>query len=745
MKSQRTHLFTGVTIALFLGNSIFGSEPISFARDVAPILTSKCYQCHGPDDDAREADLRFDQLDRVIAKSEAESVINPGDATKSILIQRVETDDPDARMPPVDHAGPLSPKEVAVLRRWVNEGAAHARHWSFVPPKRPALPDVDKKDWVRSPIDRFVLAKLEENGLPPSSEADRYTLLRRLSIDLTGLPPSIEQIHDFVEGSSVSLWDQAVDELLASPRFGERMAQDWLDAARYADTTGHAADKPRTMWLFRDWVIDALNENMPFDQFTIEQLAGDMLPNASESQLIATGFHRNSMQALGNNPRKEEFRVKGIVDRLDTTGRVWLGVTVGCAECHDHKFDPLSQKEYYELFAIFNNVPHLGEKFEVHGPRTQVLPKTVRMKIRSLRNALHLATDPNEQNRFTTQIAELGKQTVTAQTMSERSTARPTFIHVRGNFENPGDKVRPSIPAIARPAEYGEPNTLTRLEFARALVNRKHPLTARVAVNRIWQHYFGAGFVTTSDDFGVRGELPSHPKLLDWLAVEFMESGWNVKHIHRLIVTSSTYRQSSASDAKLKQTDPDNRLLARATRKRMAAEQIRDLGVLATGNFSGTIGGPSVFPIQDPSIGQFRDDTAGKWVNDQGSGQYRRAIYTFWQRMSPYPSSVMFDAPSREQCSVQRPSTNTPLQALTTLNDPYFVRLAREFGRRVVLSKETFDGRLDFAFMTVLSRPPNEFERRSFAEFAARIKTDDGRWFQIAQVLLNLDETITRE
>jgi hypothetical protein len=458
-----------------------------------------------------------------------------------------------------------------------------------------------------------------------------------------------------------------------------------------------------------------------------------MLPEATQSQKIATGFHRNSMQALGNNPRKEEFRIKGIVDRLDTTGRVWLGLTLACAECHDHKFDPVSQREYYRLFAIFNNVPHLGNAFGIHGPR---------LKVKTPKHG-----------------------DVTAQVMEELATQRKTHIHIRGNFENLGEQVSPGVPKFLGSL----PNDSTnRLGFARWLVDGKNPLVARVAVNRFWQHFFGQGIVRTVEDFGAQGAWPSHPDLLDWLAVELVESGWDVRHINKLIVMSATYRQSSKVSAALLKKDFYNRLLARGPRHRLAAEQIRDNMLAVSGLLNRKVGGPSVYPVQPGGVGEFRDATAGKWNTSKGGDRYRRGLYTFWQRMYPYPSLKIFDAPSRERCTVRRPRSNTPLQALVMLNDPVFFEAARAFGRRIIEAKgiDTDAARLKFAFETALARPPSAKESRLFLAFystqrkkfsgdpksAALVavgrtegQSELSAWTMVASTLLNLDEAISKQ
>ena len=642
-------------------------------------------------------------------------------------------------------------------------------HWSFESPKRSRIPNHGQSLRGRNPIDHFIQSRLEQLGISSSGLAEPKVLLRRLSFDLRGLPPSLEDLSLLDSEPVGSAYVRLVDRWIASPTFGEHMAQEWLDAARYADTAGHAADAPRAMWLYRDWVIDALNRNMPFDQFTIEQLAGDMIPDATKDQRIATGFHRNSMQALGNNPRKEEYRVKGIVDRLETTGRVWLGLTVACAECHDHKYDPISTEEYYQLFAIFNNVPHLGEKFNVHGPRLEILGRSEQVEldryeglildkrriIRSTTEELPSSGQEGLIGKLKKEIAdaEEAKKTIhqralVAQVMEELPEPRNTFIHVRGNFENPGKQVYPELPSFLPSLPDGE--EVNRLSFARWLVEAQNPLTARVMVNRIWAHYFGQGLVTTVDDFGTQGSAPSHPELLDWLALEFVESGWDMKWVHRLIVTSETYQQSSRLRPELIELDPDNVWLARGPRLRLSAEQIRDNALLLSGLMTARLGGPSVFPFQPAGVGEFRDATAGTWVASVGEGRYRRSLYTFWQRMSPYPGLTILDATSRERSCVRRTLTNTPLQALLLLNDPVYVEMADALALRVMASDLDFESRLKFGFQLVLSRKPDREEVERFADLDRELKQmgkleERARWRSISQVLLNLDESITKE
>ena len=815
---------------------------VQFDRDIQPILSENCYECHGPALAKPKGDLRLSE---------------PGNRalTEGLLLKAVrhQLDEP---MPPPETGKRLTASEIDLLAKWLDAGAEYSEHWAFRPPKRGS----------HHSIDAYIRARLADSPLAPSPRAAPHTLIRRLCLDLTGLPPTREQMATYLTLTTAQL----IERLLTSPHHGERMAQEWLDAARYADTTGYAADQDRTMWLYRDWVINAFNANMPFDQFTIEQLAGDMLPNPSTDQRIATGFHRNSMQALGNNPRKEEFRIKGIVDRLDTTGRTWLGLTISCAECHDHKYDPITQRDYYRLFAIFNNVPHYGKTFGIHGPRIEVstaakkleIPVTgkgqvepagshnytsdlrisARIKSRdaianiaskydwkagqrsyvfgigaegdnngkpghlfawisaSARNwqgvqifgskpvndgqwhevalefeagkAIRLLVDGrvDEQARimgavpdriavssrdlaigcgyrnsvtpndfyFTGEMRELriagGGRPVTAQVMEEMTTPRETHILIRGDFQNKGEQVEPGLPAIfAKSAS-------NRLEFARWLVSPDNPLTARVIVNRLWQQFFGAGIVRTPEDFGAQGEWPSHPELLDWLALELIENDWDLRHIIRLIANSATYQQQSQIRPEAAEHDPLNRLLARAPRYRLHAEQIRDSMLVISGTFTPTIGGPSVFPPQPDHIGQFRDRTAGSWQTSEGPDRYRRALYTYSQRMYPYPSQDILDAPSRERSCVRRSLSNTPLQALVMLNDPVFVEFAEAFAARITAAANDRDDRVRFAFATALSRAPNKAELERCRQF---LRTPQD-WIHLAAVLLNLDETISK-
>ena len=598
-----------------------------------------------------------------------------------------------------------------------------AEHWAFEPPRKSEPPVVRDSTWVRNGIDRFVLARMESEGIAPSPEASRSTLVRRLSLDLTGLPPTPDQALGFVNDDSPEGYSRLVERLLASPHFGERKAQDWFDLARFADTSGYAADRTRNVWPYRDWVIAAFNENMPFDRFSIDQLAGDLLPGATPEQRVASAFHRHAMQAKGNNPRKEEFRIKGIVDRLEATGRTWLGLTLECAECHDHKHDPISQREYYELFAIFNNVPHLGAGYGVHGPLMKYTPPAVGLA--------------------------KAAPTIEVPVMDELPQPRETHLLVRGDFKNKGERVTAGTPKILPPLKAKGSEPPNRLDFARWLFSADQPLTARVAVNRIWRHHFGEGLVRTVADFGRYGDRPLHPGLLDWLAVRFVESGWDVKAMHRLIVSSATYRQASRRpDVEL--VDPQNRLLAWFPRVRLPAEQIRDGALAAAGQLSSRIGGPSVFPVQPAGLYEERGqdlpgNTNFKWVDSTGEGRFRRSVYTYWKRMMLHPVMATFDAPTRQVCVARRAVTNTPQQALVGLNEPGMHAAAQDLAKR--LAKRGSDAaKVEQAFWICFSRPPDALERAKCLDFIKQQRlAKREEWTALAAVLLNLDERLTRE
>ena len=1044
------------------------AQPISFNRDVRPILSNNCFACHGPDATKRETEFHFDTKEGAFAE---DGIIVPGSAAGSMLVKRILNPDPKKRMPPPDSGHSLTAKQIELLRRWIDEGAKWDTHWAYTPPVRPEPPSADrlkKDDWVRNPIDRFILARLEAEGLKPSEEADKATLLRRVTYDLTGLPPTPAELDAFLADRSPDAYERRVDVLLQSPHYGERMAVPWLDAARYADTHGYHIDSYRGMWPWRDWVIGAFNRNLPFDQFVIEQVAGDLLPNATRDQKVASGFNRNHMINFEGGAIADEYQVEYVMDRVEATSTAFLGLTMACARCHAHKFDPISHKEFYQFFAFFNNVPEQGldgrrgnaaptillttpaqqkllddleaqiaareaaleaDKVEpaqreweqaqavsarpdnsrpenddvdrqglaahyeldgsfsdisgrhqhgrmiagdptfdvgqigraasfdgdtevsfgnvasfdradpfslavwmrprgnlpiagfqkldgpehrrgfewrfddfalfdiqrwagrltitiasdppanalkvrtrerikfgewnhvvmsydgsgkarglaiyVNGERLAVdvlqdaltgpirtdAPLTlgraalgpsftgqiddlrlygrvltageveelaIHYKARAILSGINgkrskdqaeylreyfldhaapaaLSTAQSELEALQKQKAEVEKPIPTAMVMGELKKPRETFVLARGDYRNHAEKVQPGVPAMLPPLETGAP--LNRLTLAKWLVQPGHPLTSRVAVNRFWLMYFGYGIVKTQEDFGVQGEPPVHPELLDWLATEFVRTGWDIRAMQRLIVTSATYRQSSKVPEALIEKDPENRLLARGPRFRMPAEMIRDTALAASGLLNDEVGGPSVLPYQPKGIWEelaFGDGfSAQTYEQSHGKDLYRRGMYTFWKRTAPPASLATFDAPDREKCTGRRALTNTPLQALVLLNDPTYVEAARALAQRTLLEGGTNEkNRIAYAFRLATARKPSgketgvlrkllESELAAFTknpQAAAKLldvgeSARDKRlsaielaaWTTVTSVILNLDETVTRQ
>jgi hypothetical protein len=999
-------------------------QGIEFNRDIRPILSDKCFACHGPDAANRKTKVRFDiESGAKIELGKGRYAIVPGNPAKSEMISRITSANVAMRMPPAyAKKEKLSDREIDLLRRWIAQGAPWEAFWSFIPPKSPVVPRVREQDRVRNPIDSFVFSRLEREGLRPSPEADKSTLIRRVTLDLTGVSATPAETDAFLADKSADAYEKVVDRLLSSPRYGERMAFRWMEAARYGDTNGYQTDGARDMWRWRDWVIDAFNRNMPYSEFAIEQIAGDLLPNATLDQKIATGFNRNNRTTGEGGIIPEEYRVEYVADRAQTTSTVFMGLTLGCARCHDHKYDPFSQKDFYRLFAYFNRIPDekgfawnygneeplvkaplpeqqrklaeldgqiadaakLYESLQPELRRTQIKwekkqrhSKTVDWTVRDglvfqsasgskpehfdgkrftesdgkavqfgymepftfaawinpenatgailsraddyfegsghslylidgkLRlHIIHRWTDlgirietaapvklnewqhvlvtydgkrkaagirmyvngvPQEtkvlfdQNneplpkanrplrigaggglRFTGSIAdarvykralsadEAGVLSVresvggiaalpvgersksqgdklmfsfldgaapkdvrdarnrlnalrneremfyesipTVMVMADASKPRETFLLKRGAYDNPGEPVTAGVPAILPqpPAEW--PNN--RLGLARWLVDRSNPLTARVAVNRFWQSYFGIGIVKTVDDFGSQGEWPSNPELLDWLAVEFMDSGWNVKALQRTIVMSATYRQSSKITPELLQRDPDNRLLARGPRLRLGPEMIRDQALAASGLLVDKVGGPSVKPYQP--AGLWQELAGGKgYVQDKDEGLYRRSLYTYWKRTVAPPFMMNFDSPNREQCTVFENRTNTPLQALDLMNDVTFLEASRKLAERMMIEGgASREQRVEYGYRLIVGREPRPAQQsvllRTLERFEANYRHDPkaakefleqgespvradldqadlAAYTGVASLLLNLDETITKE
>jgi hypothetical protein len=723
-------------------------EKVDFARDIRPILSNNCFKCHGPA--VQKSKLRLDDRDAAINKG----AIVPGKHAESELLKRVLlADSDDGRMPPVGVYERLTPDQVAKLKAWIDQGAEYPPHWAFVPPKRPIPPTTKHK--TQNAIDQFIFARLEKEGLAPSKEADRATLIRRVTLDLTGLLPSPKEVLDFLNDESPRAYEKVVDRLLASPHYGERQARHWLDLARYADSNGYTIDGPRLIWPYRDWVINALNDDMPFDQFTTEQLAGDLLPDATMQQKIATGFHRNTAFNEEGGTDPEQFRVERTIDRANTTAAVWLGLTAGCAQCHDHKFDPLPQKDYYRLYAFFDSC---DEPTMPIGGRPDLEGTIARL------NEMEFYLQKNGGSRedidiIRAQVKRLQGKVPTTLVMRERANPRQTFVQIRGDFLRKGDEVQPAYPSALGATPTGK--HLTRLDLAKWLVSSANPLTARVTVNREWQKFIGRGLVETENDFGLQGNFPTHPELLDWLATEWANPDrkvggeakvgdakpWSFKRLHRLIVTSATYKQASAVRADLRERDPRNLLLGRQSRLRLEAEIIRDAALSASGTLNPKIGGPGVFPPQPREVFLFTQSNH-PWVASTGPDRYRRGMYTYIWRQSQHPLLTTFDAADAQVACTRRNRSNTPLQALHLANDPVFVEFANALGTRIESEGPADDaGRIDFAFRVCFARTPTTAEALRVQTYLdAKRKADPKTaWAAVARVLMNLDEFITRE
>ncbi len=749
---------------------------VDFNRDVRPILSNNCFACHGPDEKERKGKLRLDTQEGAL------KALTPGKPDDSELIARVASADADMLMPPAKSGKKLTAKEVETLTAWVKQGGKYATHWSYVKPTRPPLPvNPDRKGGGDSanPIGAFIRARLAKDGLQPSPEADRFTLVRRVALDLTGLPPTAAEVDEFVKDTSANAYEKMVDRMLAKPAFGEHWARLWLDLARYADSAGYADDPPRTIWPYRDYVIKALNANKPFDRFTIEQIAGDLLPDATDETRVATAFHRNTMTNSEGGTSDEEFRNAAVVDRVNTTLAVWMGTSMACAQCHTHKYDPITQKEYFSVLAILNHTedadrndetpvlalddtPEKKAKRAEYQEAVAALQK-VKLKDKDDADALKKLTDG-----LNKKVADLRpKATVPVLKELPKDKRRVTKLQYRGNFQDLGEVVTEGTPQAFHPLPAGEVN---RLAMAKWLVSKDNPLTARVTVNRFWEQIFGTGLVRTTEEFGTQGEPPSHPELLDWLAVEFMDK-WDVKHILKLMVMSATYRQSSKVTPELQERDPDNRLYARGPRYRLSAETVRDQALAVSGLLSAKLYGPSVRPLR-PSAG-LNAAFGGNldWQPSAGEDRHRRGLYTEWRRTSPYPSMVTFDAPSREACTLRRIRTNTPLQALVTLNDPVYVEAAQALARKAAGQGKTTEERVAFAFRACLGRPPTDKEvsrlvtlfdesKATYSKDAKRAEAlatdpigplpkgadaaDLAAWTTVCNVLLNLDEMLMR-
>jgi hypothetical protein len=745
------------------------TRAIDFDRDVQPILKMHCLNCHGAKE---KGGLRLDSRTTALAGGNTGIVIRPGRPDESPLLQAVASKDAEKIMPPGD-AKKLSEAEIATLRVWIDQGAkwgatvetvaAKSNHWSFQPIRRPAVPK------GANAIDYFIRAKLTSEKLSPSGEADKPTLIRRLSLDLTGLPPTLEEIDAFLKDQSETAYEKLVDRLLASPHYGERWARHWLDIARYADSDGYEKDTGRPFaWRYREWVIQALNKDLPFDQFTREQLAGDLLPNATIEQKTATGFHRNTLTNKEGGADQEEFRVAAVVDRVNTTGTAWLGFTVGCCQCHDHKYDPISQREYYQLFAFFNSDREVDLDAPLPGELEKVKEgtKVTQAERAKLKAAVEEAKEKNlsasELVKREQALASFEKKQASVSKVPTLALGkpRPTNVLIRGDFLRKGVEVKPGTPGVLPNAK----ESANRLDLANWLVSRENPLTPRVIANWVWGKFFGRGLVATPEDFGTQGQKPSHPELLDWLAIHFRDDlGWSLKKLHKTIVMSATYRQSSAQRKDLLERDPLNVLLARQSRLRLESEIVRDSALAVSGLLNRTVGGPSIRPPQPPGISELTYANSARWTESKGPDRYKRGLYIWFQRTSPYPMLMTFDEPDSNVCTVRRERSNTALQALTVLNDVVFVEAAQAFAKRV-LTERKGNAVGELAFRSALGRKWTEREesavRKLFAELQTLAKTDPklanfkiegvpaedaAAWVGVCRMLMNLDEFVTRE
>ena len=809
-------LFLGV----FIGATC-AAEPINFSRQIRPILSENCIACHGPDEKGRKGKLRLDDEQDAKRDRKGDFVIMPGKPEQSELIKRIESTDPDDVMPPPKQHKTIPPAQLALLKEWIKQGAVWGRHWAYEPVARPSVP----KNGEANPVDAFLAERQKQEGLKWSAEAAKHVLIRRVALDVTGLPPTPEELTQLAKATHA----EVVAHFLAKPAYGEHWARQWLDLARYADSAGYPSDPGRIIWAYRDWVIKALNKNQPFDQFAVEQLAGDLLPNATEDQVIATAFHRNTMTQNEGGTSDEEFRNAAVIDRVNTTYAVFMGTTMACAQCHTHKYDPITITEYFQSYAFLNQSADSDKRDEA--PLHEIYPPGVKaqreqwMKDSAAAEAIFKKSDPAWLAGFDEWLAQKPKlaekqlkaalevpsdkrtkaqnnllrqhyvRNVSAATKAQRAVAdglkqkiaqsapvtvpimkdlpadkrRKTFVQLRGNWQALGDEVGEGVPPSLARWEASYPKN--RLGLARWIVSRDNPLTARVTMNRLWESVFGVGIVRSSEEFGSQGDLPLHPELLDWLAAEFVESGWDTKKMLTLLLNTRAYRQASASVAQLNEKDPDNRFVARGPRFRPSGEMLRDQALAVSGLLSAKMFGPPVRPMR-PNMGlSIAFGGSGDWQTSTGEDRHRRSVYTDTRRSTPYPSFATFDAPNRETCVIRRDRSNTPLQAFVTLNDPVFIEASQALARRLMKEASTDEARLRRAYVLCLAREPDAAEvatlqtllARSLQEYRADTKlaeqmatqplgpADKGTdlpalaaWTAVSSVIMNLDEFLMR-
>lgn len=741
-------------------------DEISYNFHVKPILSDKCFACHGPDANKRKAGLRLDVEEVAkaeLAENHGKYAIISDNVEESELVARIITEDESAVMPPIDSNLKLTSQEKRILKKWIKQGATYEKHWAFVTPEKSELPIIKDEKWPENEVDYFILKAIEENGLVPSEQTSKSKLIRRLSLDLTGLPPNVEELKQFVLENNDFDYEEIVDYYLAKPAYGEQMTRAWLDVARYADSHGYQDDSYRTMWPWRDWVIHAFNENMPYNQFLTWQIAGDLLPNATKEQVLATGFNRNHPITQEGGVIDEEYRSTYVADRTNTLGKGVLGLTLECASCHDHKYDPLSQKDYYSMYAFFNNVNEKGLQMDAVQAKNK----------KYYADAPYIKIEDEDLEGILSFINKKDTISINVMVMND-SAVKEAHVLARGKYDAPTDIVTASTPESIM--EFSDDLPKNRLGLALWMTDDKNPLTARVYVNKLWAMIFGQGIVLTAEDFGSQGALPSHPELLNWLAVDFMENGWDVKYILKKIVSSATYKQSSVITPEKKKLDPENVFFARGPRFRLGAEEIRDYILATSGLLNNEVGGPSVKPYQPPGL--WEETNAGgnrgiltTYVPDIGDKLYRRSLYTFWKRTLPPPSMTIFDAPNRDLCEVRRQKTNTPLQALALQNDVQVLEGARVLASKVSESSTDERQAIKTMFNSIMLREPSEDELELMTDYhedyLEKFKEDTqnaeklvsigdyeksdsdtaetAALMMVAQVLYNLDETITKE
>lgn len=766
--SQITRLLTFFCFGLALFNcnpkqsdeiQLSEIEQVSYNFHIRPILSDKCFACHGPDANKRESELRLDTEAGAYAALKddpSQFVITPGNLKESTVYHRITSEDPGELMPPPESNLSLSETEIQLIKKWIEQGAKYEPHWAFVKAEKSELPE--ETDWTINEIDRFALKKITEKGLQPNPEAKSYELIKRASLDLTGLPPSPEVLDRFGDFSGELSYEDLLDGLLDDPGFGEKMAILWMDISRYSDSYGYQDDNIRTQWPYRDWVIHAFNENMPYDQFVTWQLAGDLLPNANKEQILATAFNRNHKYTEEGGVIDEEYRIEYVLDKTNTVSKGLLGITMECAQCHDHKYDPFSQKEYYQMFAFFNNTPEKGYQGDVSQSKPAKTPI--------------LWVDQEDLSGVMNFINYADTAKLSISVMGELEEQRPTYILDRGVYDAPTTEVEPSTPSSIM--EFPDDLEENRLGLAKWMTARENPLTARVFVNLMWQEIFGQGIVKSAGDFGMQGDLPTHPELLDWLAVDFMENGWDIKRLMKQILSSATYKQSAVITEKHLNTDPDNLYLARAPRLRLPAENIQDLVLASSGLLVRKLGGPSVKPYMPEGIWEAATSGRGvlaTYVQDKGDKLYRRGLYNFIKLTVPPPKAIIFDSSNRDRCEIGRSRTNTPLQALVMMNDPMILEASRVLAGKMLDENTDEESAIATSFKRIVCRDMSGEEKSillsyyedQLARFSENpdqilptlsvgeypleqknIKPETAALMQVIVSIYNLEETITK-